>query len=442
MTSKTSYTIELLNRDTLKVGFNLEQPALGDRIVKDAETCLEELIQSGKLKGGSVLKIDGRISLPVSYTIAHKLGHLYSAIALSDTRLKAYVVVISTNPEYQIGDRIDIDSNVKSNYTENQISQAFLINSEENLLKVGFNSQVQANGDQIVIDTVLQLDKLISSGKLRGGKLLKINGRASALASCVIASKVAHLYGAIAVFEPKDGDNGLDRYIVTISHSSDYRVGDTLDFESTSNSSVKVVLCGSPHTGKTVLRDGLKKAIREQLDAPDDFFYVVSGCPDGDYPAWIADTAINDLELAEKLRKDYKAKKFTPELAQAIARGIKVIENPLLLFDVGGKITPENEEIMCGATHAIILAPTGGVCTKLKGFWQKYQWQRFCQKLNLIVVAIIYSDYRGKEDKVYRQTPLFKGSVHYLERGKDVSSRPTIQALARSIVNLINQGGN
>ncbi|NES67199.1 MAG: hypothetical protein F6K24_19095 [Okeania sp. SIO2D1] len=61
-----------------------------------------------------MLKIKGRISVLASYTFAHQLGHLYGAIAVSDTRLNAYVVVISTTPDYPLGTRIDLET---GNYT-------------------------------------------------------------------------------------------------------------------------------------------------------------------------------------------------------------------------------------------------------------------------------------------------------------------------------------
>ena len=223
------------------------------------------------------------------------MGHLYSAIAVFDPRLKAYVVVISTNPEYHLGDRISAETNVKSSLQDNSnkykstslaeetstVVSSFLVDltsdntaegghpqasdlkSEERMtLKVGFNPQVIAEGDRLVRDTATQIEKLLESGKLKG-KLLKISGRASILASFVIASKIAHCYGAIALFEPKEGDTNIDRYIVAVSHGTDYRVGDVLNFSSSTKDNVKVVLCGAPNTGKTVLRDSLKKAIRQ-----------------------------------------------------------------------------------------------------------------------------------------------------------------------------------
>lgn len=432
----SSYNIAF-EEDILQVGFNSNLPATGDRIVKDADTRIDELIESKVLTGGDLLKINGRMSLPVSYTIAHRLGHLYSAVAVFDPRLKAYVVVISTNPRYKLGDAISDANNLLpaskasrgQDLDQDNLSFLLKLGFDDTTLKVGFNPQVTANGDRIVIDTAVQLDELINSGRLKG-KLLKISGRASVLASFVIANKLAHCYGAIALFEPKEGSQGLDRYIVSISHSPNYQIGQTLDFESVYHGdSLKIAICGFPSVGKTILRDGLKTAIRQNLTEADDFLYVVSGCPDGDYPAWVADTAKNDVELAYRLRKACQAEEFTSELATAIAKGIKAIKNPLLLFDVGGQTSPENRQIMPNATNVIIVAKSE---SEIK------EWQEFCNELNLPILAIIDSDLHGREDVINETSPIFQGSVHYLQRGEEVSSRPTIQALAKHIISLIN----
>ncbi|HAG81710.1 MAG TPA: CRISPR-associated protein Csx3 [Cyanobacteria bacterium UBA12227] len=264
----------------------------------------------------------------------------------------------------------------------------------------------------------------MAAGQLPGGKLLKVNGRSTVLASFVMALELAHLYGAIAVFDPRLGAPGLDRYIVTISHTPDYQVGDTIDVERDRCQTVKVVLCGCPNTGKTIFRDGLKEAILKRVDAPEDF-YVISGCPDGD-GCWFTETAQNYPELAKQLKAEYK-RQFTPEFAVAKARDIQVTKNSLLLFDVGGKISPENELIMSQATHAVILA---------KSELDVAQWQAFCKKLNLPIIAIIYSDLEATADEIQTESPQLIGTVHQLKRGEFVGNRPLIQALAKRLIEL------
>jgi CRISPR-associated protein Csx3 len=153
------------------------------------------------------------------------------------------------------------------------VSPSFLIYWEDDVLIAKINNGVQVDGDQIVRDATAQLANLIDSGQLPGGKqVLKINGRATVLASFAIAHQVAHLYGGVAVFDPKMGEKGIDKYIVTVSHTKDYQVGQSVDIEYIPEPVAKVVLCGPANTGKTVLRDALKTAILKLQDAPEDFY--------------------------------------------------------------------------------------------------------------------------------------------------------------------------
>lgn len=297
------------------------------------------------------------------------------------------------------------------------------IRLEGDVLKVAFGATL-ATGDRIVRDAAALLDAMITSGELPGGSLIKINGRISVLVSQVLADKLSQLYEAIAVFDPKIGDKGLDRYVITISKHPKYVVGDILDVvRSPQQSSIKVVLCGFANTGKTCFRDGLKQALLQISHAPESYF--ISGCPDGD-GSWYGETARRDLDLAKKLKGEYKAK-FTPEFAQLKAQEVRGINTPIFIFDVGGRISDENRLIMSQATHAVIL---------VKDEAEIAPWQGFCQSVGLQVVAIIYSDYEGVSDVILGETPILLGNIHRLQRGEDVSSRPMVQALARVLLGL------
>ena len=143
------------------------------------------------------------------------------------------------------------------------------ISLEGDILKVGFGSTL-TTGDKIVRDAATRLNQMIVSGELPGGSLIKINGRISVLASQVLADKLSKLYDVIALFDPKIGDKGLDRYVVTISKHSDYQVGDILDVvRIQQQSSIKLVICGFANTGKTCFREGLKQALLQIPNAPE-----------------------------------------------------------------------------------------------------------------------------------------------------------------------------
>jgi CRISPR-associated protein Csx3 len=103
-------------------------------------------------------------------------------------------------------------------------------------------------------------------------------------------------------------------------------------------------------------------------------------------------------------------------------------------------MSDENKEIMGQATHAVILSGDES---------QISEWRKFCQGLNLKIVAEIHSNYHANEDKISIakdwqgfldhapiELPLLVGSVHHLTRGEDASNRPMVQALANILVKL------
>ncbi|MHC5762710.1 CRISPR-associated protein Csx3 [Nostoc sp.] len=100
----STYKIDL-KEGILRINFG--EPAQNDQIVRDAAVRLEEMATSGKLAGGPLLKINGPISIPVAFVLAHKLAHIYGAVAFYDPKLGKYVICITHNPSYKLGDLID-----------------------------------------------------------------------------------------------------------------------------------------------------------------------------------------------------------------------------------------------------------------------------------------------------------------------------------------------
>lgn len=185
----------------------------------------------------------------------------------------------------------------------------------------------------------------------------------------------------------------------------------------------KIVLAGPPRSGKSCMREGLKQALRAIPGAP--YPYVITACPDGE-GSWFQETVNHDPEVAAACKAAYKAK-FTPEFVERIADSVRTCSLELMLVDIGGIPSVENEQICSGATHMVILA---GDPSKMP------EWREFAGKVGLALVAEIHSDYHGTEDKVegVAQDGILRGSVHHLERGEPVASRPMIRALAEHLL--------
>jgi CRISPR-associated protein Csx3 len=99
----------------------------------------------------------------------------------------------------------------------------YRIDRKGNVLEINFGEPAQ--NDRLVRDAAARLDEMTANGELSGGEILKINGPASLPVMCVITHKVAHLFGAIAVYDPKLGG----KYVVCISHHPDYALGDIIE---------------------------------------------------------------------------------------------------------------------------------------------------------------------------------------------------------------------
>ena len=198
---------------------------------------------------------------------------------------------------------------------------------------------------------------------------------------------------------------------------------------------LKIVLCGPPHSGKSCLREGLKEAVLDFVDKHNmnrEIFYpyVITATPDGE-GAWFQETVKFSPQVASQLKESYKSK-FTPAFVNRVADAVKNCKLPLTFIDVGGLASKENAAITKAATHAIILA---GDEKNIP------EWHDFCERNQLKIIAEIISDYKGKMDKALTLGPdgIWRGSIHYLERGEEVSRRPTIQQLAGIIVKMAVQ---
>ncbi|MEB3282352.1 MAG: CRISPR-associated protein Csx3 [Lyngbya sp.] len=100
----TTYNIYMVD-GVMQVGF--ADPAQNDQIVRDAEARLEEMSKTGELKGGELLRINGPCSMPVAFVLAHKVSHLFGAVGVFDPKMGKYVISITHNPKYKLGDCVD-----------------------------------------------------------------------------------------------------------------------------------------------------------------------------------------------------------------------------------------------------------------------------------------------------------------------------------------------
>lgn len=86
----------------LSVGF--ADPASNDIIVKEVASLLPSI--AAEVAGTKCLRLNGPASLPVAVELAHGLVHVVAAIAVFDPKIGGYVVAVSHDPAYRVGDII------------------------------------------------------------------------------------------------------------------------------------------------------------------------------------------------------------------------------------------------------------------------------------------------------------------------------------------------
>ena len=93
-------------------------------------------------------------------------------------------------------------------------------NTQENVitLKIGFDEP--GSNDEIVVDAKAAVEA-VSEAVM--GKTVLLNGPASLPVAFVLAHTLNHICPAVAIFDPKMG-----KYVVAVTHTSDYKVGELL----------------------------------------------------------------------------------------------------------------------------------------------------------------------------------------------------------------------
>lgn len=308
---------------------------------------------------------------------------------------------------------------------------SFQLSLTGDTLRVGFNRELSVDGDRLVRDANHQLDQMFDQGLLTGGKLLKIDGPQSISVAYLLAHRLAPLYGAIAILDPKIGRPGYRTYIVAISQGATYQVGDLVEVPATfaSYQPIKVAVCGFPQTGKSCLIEGIKRALMEQLDIP--YPLVIRACPDGE-GSWHHQAQVNHAALAENTRIQNKGV-WNREFAETAAGWVRSANQVINLIDTGGKLSPENRLILAVATHAIILYKTDS---------ERQQWLDFCQSLGLRAIAEVESRLGAGEDQVQWElgeaNSLLSGTVYGLSRQTDgLAQKPMIQAITQLLIDLV-----
>lgn len=170
---------------------------------------------------------------------------------------------------------------------------------------------------------------------------------------------------------------------------------------------MKVIICGPPHSGKSVFFQGLTKLLDRNS------YFLFRACPDGE-GTWTYRDERNSVELRRKGKFDQAFMKYVLEgLANCS------VHAPLTLVDVGGVRSAENEAIFQACDAFVVLSSKDE---------ETLAWREFGERLGLRCLALLRSDLHGEHSLESIEVPI-RGTVAGLERGQLVVS-PAHEALA------------
>lgn len=163
-----------------------------------------------------------------------------------------------------------------------------------------------------------------------------------------------------------------------------------------------VLIGGPPHSGKSVFVYRLTRALRQQRVS----HYVLRACPDGEGD-WSNEA---DQELVQTIRNKGS---FNTAFTQQVSGYLQKRHLPLLV-DVGGKPTPDQQNMFRACTHAILLIGGNDEATYARDL---ASWRQMMTQQGVVIIAELRSVLPGV-DELTATSPIVQGTIANLERGE------------------------
>jgi CRISPR-associated protein Csx3 len=185
----------------------------------------------------------------------------------------------------------------------------------------------------------------------------------------------------------------------------------------------RIAICGYKQSGKSVLMANLMRQL------PPDSFYLAFAAPDGEWH-W---TNFGDQDLVAVVRQKGK---FSEDFVSSMVEAIRFNEQPLVLVDTGGVMSPENERIFAVCDGCIILVDRNKYPNGIA------EWREFATRNGVTPVAELESDLHGScELYADRGDGIVRGQIAGLNRGATVQS-PTLNAVVDRLREIIRSNAD
>ncbi len=181
-----------------------------------------------------------------------------------------------------------------------------------------------------------------------------------------------------------------------------------------------VAIGGPPHSGKSVLAYSLDVALKQYAKQHEVMHYLLRAYPPDGEGNWFLE---GDQETVRTFRtKGAASEAWLPLLKRDIDR-----RQVPLLVDLGGNPTQEQETLLDGCTHAILLTPDEEA---------RRVWTRRMEEHGLIILADLHSAQEG-EGMLTAGEPVLQGTLTGLDRWGEVGG-PVFEALTERLIDLFS----
>lgn len=174
---------------------------------------------------------------------------------------------------------------------------------------------------------------------------------------------------------------------------------------------MKTIVCGPPHSGKSVLIANLLRYM------PSDSYLRINANGDGE------GTWSNNTDQEEVLQNRHKSRN-TPEKFSIWASNIKSAFQDVVLIDIGGKLQDDKGPLFDAADIFIVLSSNPDVVM---------DWIQFGEAHGCKCLAVIDSTLDGKEC-IFSERPYLHAQISRLERGCYLSDSGVLKTLADHIL--------
>lgn len=180
---------------------------------------------------------------------------------------------------------------------------------------------------------------------------------------------------------------------------------------------MKTIICGPPHSGKSVLIANLQKLM------PTDSFQRITANGDGE-GAWS-----NNPNQEEVMSVRVKTNN-TPEEFAFWTKLIKTAQQDIVLVDIGGRIQ-EDKIPLFEASDSFIIVCSRFMLEKEHDIIDR--WKALGEECGCECIGIVMTVLGGK-DELYSTDSYFYGQLSDMERGKYNLDSPVLKALAETII--------